>query len=752
MKDPLARILARNILTQVDGSAAAASSAAAAEARDEAVAATVAAAAGVAAALAAEDVGNGPVSYLKSLDPATHPTVYRTDKGFEGWHSWDANYSWQRIHADPGGDRAFTSVVQPNNGAWVRSVLSLRERDAINAAYRRVYEQWPTDTVGTPFDRAPILARQINFNSSSENLADPHYAKDATLQPETNYHKGIKLQRMTAMGFTGGIRDLRNADYPLEPGKLYIASAYAMAPRPVVDHYGLSEPNTFMWMQSVPTSSSFGHGAKLLFQTPRRVWTIIRGGAAPNTTMAVMNPRLPWSEQGEGLAQLRWLFGGFGHGSNISVPEIWMGGMQLELAPDQVEKVGIVTLGTSIDTSGAGSGDGTGHWTQGRGWSRWLEGLLCAPIFPASIGGQTSSQIDARFNTDVAPLREHAKYLVLCANVNDFSSGFDSATYRANWASIHAKALAAGWQADEIIWMTIQPRSVFDYAAGAAHIEAENAYIKATYRNVIDRGEAMRDAIDQGLLPLDYEEDGIHQRGAANRALAFMIYNKYRDFFRFQNMPGPYQQTVNPDAKVQSFGEPLYDTLKGAFRVDAGGTNLALYRDNDYACAPVVVFDGAAGTANRAWQFPGPKYQRPLERVNTEILRQTFVNLTSDSLPLNIQYYQRNEADSLATLGSGFVVPPGAARTLCTDGTTVWTEDPEIAASTGWSADTGTARKAANATYAADAQLTFGATYAQADMSALAARLAGIEAALQSATQTSKAFKDALLAAKILTA
>jgi hypothetical protein len=138
--------------------------------------------------------------------------------------------------------------------------------------------------------------------------------------------------------------------------------------------------------------------------------------------------------------------------------------------------------------------------------------------------------------------------------------------------------------------------------------------------------------------------------------------------------------------------------------------------------------------------------------VNTEILRQTFVNLTSDNLPLNIQYYQRNEADTLATLGSGFVVPPGAARTLCTDGTTVWTEDPEIAASTGWSGDTGTARKAANATYAAGAQLTFGATYAQADMSALAARLAGVEAALQSATQTSKAFKDALLAAKILTA
>jgi hypothetical protein len=715
-------------------------------------AATAASVAGVSAAMAAEEIASGPASYLKTLNPATHPTVYRSDVGREGWYTWDPNYSWQRIHADPEGDRAFTNLPQPNNGAWVRSALSPKERDAINAAYRRVWEQWPTDPADTPFDRAPILGRQINFNSSSENLADPHYAKDVTLQPETTTHRGIKLQRVTGVGFSNGLRDLRNADYPLEAGKLYVASAYVAAPRPVLDQNGLAEPNTFMWMQPVANSSSFGHGAKLLLPTPRRVWTVVKAGDAPNTTRAVMDPRLPWSGQAESAQQLRWLFGGFGHGGAVGVPELWIGGMQLELAPDQNEKVGIVTLGTSIDTSGAGSGDGTGHWTQGRGWSRWLEGLLCAPIFPASIGGTTTTQIDARFDTDVAPLREHAKYLVICAPVNDFFSSFVSATYRANLASIYAKALAAGWSADEIIWMTIQPRSAYDYSGGIGAWEAENAYIKATYRNVIDRGEAMRDAIDQGLLPIDFETDGIHQRGPAQRALAFMIYNKYRHFFRFQNVPGRYQRTVNSDAKAQSFGEPLYDTLKGAFRINAGGSNLSLYRDNDYASAPIVIFEGAAGSDNRAWQFPGPKYQRPLERVNTEILRQTFVNLTSDNRPLNVVYYQRNEADALSVLGSGFVIPPGTARTLCSDGTTVWTEQPALGASAGWFADTGTARKAANSTYTAGAQLTFSPTYVQAEMTAMAARLAAAETALQNASQTIKALKDAGLAGKNLTA
>lgn len=620
--------------------------------------------------------------------------------------------------------------------------LKKQEKTAINAAYRRQFEAWTqaTDRQEPAIERLPQLSRQINWNSASEDLNEAHYAKDSTLGTEVTNWNGIKLQRLhTINTFAGGIRDLRNADYDLENGALYIASAWVAAPRPVLDAQGLETPNTFLWMQSHANSSTYGHGAKLAFPTPRRVWAIIQGGAAANTVKAIADPAAAWAAQPESAAELRWVFGGFGLGGAITTPELWIGGLQIEKAPDQSEKVGIVTVGTSIDVSGGGAGNGKDHWTQGRGWSRWLEGLLCAPIFPASIGGQDVAQIDARFNTDVAPLRENAKYIVLCANVNDFRTGFSSAAYRASWASIYNKALAAGWAADEIIWTTIQPRSVFDYANGAADLAAENAYIKATYRNVIDRGDAMRDAIETGLLASDFDTDGIHQTPAGNRALAFVIYHKYRHLFRFANVPGPYQKTANPDNKAQSFGAPMWDTRKAAVRLDAAAA-VGAFRDNDTAAAPVLVFTGTAGSA-KTFQLPCANYQRAAERVNTDVLKQQIVNLTADARTLTIQYYRRTVADVLEAVGSGVVVPAGAARTICCDGETVWADDSTMAAGTGWTADTGTAKKTANATYSGTAE----AAYTQATIQTLMNTV-------RDQSQTMKALKDALIAAKVLVA
>jgi hypothetical protein len=60
---------------------------------------------------------------------------------------------------------------------------------------------------------------------------------------------------------------------------------------------------------------------------------------------------------------------------------------------------------------------------------------------------------------------------------------------------------------------------------------------------------------------------------------------------------------------------------------------------------------------------------------------------------------------------------------------------------TGWAADTGTDKRTANATYAAGATLTFTNPPTAGEMTALAARLALIEAALQNASRTQKSLK-----------
>lgn len=64
---------------------------------------------------------------------------------------------------------------------------------------------------------------------------------------------------------------------------------------------------------------------------------------------------------------------------------------------------------------------------------------------------------------------------------------------------------------------------------------------------------------------------------------------------------------------------------------------------------------------------------------------------------------------------------------------------------TGWVADTGTAKKTANATYAAGTSLTYSATYTQSELTATGTRIAAIETALQNLSQEVKALKDALM-------
>jgi hypothetical protein len=68
------------------------------------------------------------------------------------------------------------------------------------------------------------------------------------------------------------------------------------------------------------------------------------------------------------------------------------------------------------------------------------------------------------------------------------------------------------------------------------------------------------------------------------------------------------------------------------------------------------------------------------------------------------------------------------------------------ARSTGWAADTGTAKKTATATYTPGSNLTYSASYVQAEQTATSTRLQLIEPALRDATQEIKALKDALIA------
>jgi hypothetical protein len=618
-------------------------------------------------AVAADVLPVGSVSVINALDTATYSHAICSDPGKEGLYKWDGSYDYQRRNADEDEHRCFSPHTDATNGAWVRVNLSEKETLAINNALRRTHQRWPQpqDLLNTTFLTSPFYGRQVNFNSKSEDLSDSHYAASATVESETKNWNGVQLQRVTMSAFSHGILDTRSADYDLEDGVLYIASMFASAPRPVLDDNNMEAPNSFMWMQAYSDAGTLGHGAKLLFPTPRRVWSIVRGGTTSGNTQVVGDPTVAWASQTQGTQELAWLRSNNGLKSS-SVPEVWMGGLQLERAPNQSEKVGVTVLGTSIDVMSASGGDGKSNFTTGRGWPRWLEGLLCSPFFCGSVGGETSADIDSRFNTDIAPLREHSKYLILCANVNDFISGFNSTTYRTNWLSIYNKAITAGWNEDEIIWMTVQPRSIFNYSSGLSDVTAENAYIKETYRNVIDRSEAMADAIDAGLLPEDYETDGIHQNTEAHRALAFMIYNKYRHFFRFDNTPGPYQKTIQDNSGVQTLVEPSgLNIFKGS---EVSSADLSNARESNIGTSPVIEFT-ATLTSDGTYQLPIPHYHGDETPQDDEWQLQRIFNNTSGGFNIRIQYYKR-PGGTLSTVGSSIgPIPNGECWTIMTNGT-----------------------------------------------------------------------------------
>ena len=622
----------------------------------------------------ASTIPSASLAVIKMLDTATFPVVYRNDPGVEGFYQWNATISSNF----PRADKDEISLISPDltaPGAYIRVQLPLPEYKALNRALNvRPFEAPPSvlDRFNAIMPPVPAFGSQVNLNSNSENLAGNQYSKNPTIvDGDTINWNGITLQRLTNTGgFAWGVRDVRVNDYPVVPGQRYIASVVVCAPFIETDTLsGIPGPWTrFMWMQGVASGTTFGSGAKLIGPTPRRV-SILLEAATTSTFKVVANPRLSLSEQAASNSTFWWFINNHGLGIHAVCQDIYLGGMQLEKAPNQTEKYGVITVGTSIDVGGGGAGNGS-MWTTGRGWPRWFEGLMDVPVYCASIGGQVSSQILARFDTDIAPLANSAKYILLCHNVNDFNGlDFDSATYRANWQAITEKALALGLN---VVHMTPQRDSAYPYpySQGAQDKENEIAYIKATYPFVIDRDDVLQDAINANLVNRVYDTDGIHQNVEGNRAFAFMLYHKYRHFFAHDNVPGPYQKTTNNNDRVQSFGKPVWLNRMQAVRVTSTAAGAIL--GTETGTAPYLIFEAALSGAV-TYQLPCANYQRPGERTNTDVQVQKVLNLTGQNI--YIQYYKRDVANIASTVGSAIgPIPNGQCWTVATDGVTAWRE------------------------------------------------------------------------------
>jgi len=132
----------------------------------------------------------------------------------------------------------------------------------------------------------------------------------------------------------------------------------------------------------------------------------------------------------------------------------------------------------------------------------------------AGVGGQTSTQILSRFDTDVAPFDPDV--VAILAMTNDVSSGFTMATSIANMKELVAKTLAIGAVP---ILATIPPR-VAAYQPGTT---TRNLWIKryaaANGFLIVDYHAVLADPLT-GEYKTGYSTDGVHPTALAVEVMA----------------------------------------------------------------------------------------------------------------------------------------------------------------------------------------------------------------------------------------
>lgn len=117
---------------------------------------------------------------------------------------------------------------------------------------------------------------------------------------------------------------------------------------------------------------------------------------------------------------------------------------------------GVIPLGDSraaLETFDTNSATSESHYTYGRGivaLSSAMAGQRVRIVRNAGIGGNTLSDILARYATDVRPFASQAKWIVLWCDLNDINAGVDLATMQARNAQLFALAAADGFTVIEM--------------------------------------------------------------------------------------------------------------------------------------------------------------------------------------------------------------------------------------------------------------------------------------------------------------
>lgn len=150
----------------------------------------------------------------------------------------------------------------------------------------------------------------------------------------------------------------------------------------------------------------------------------------------------------------------------------------------------------------------------------------------AGVGGNTSAQMLARFDTDVTPFNPQVVFLM--AGVNDIAQNVSFATFKANVEAIRAKAQGIG---AALALGTLTPTSTADRKARTVQWNHWlRKYAADNDLPLVDTYEALVDPVT-GSLKVEYDADGIHPTTLGRSVLGKLVSDQLASLTRRWSPP-----------------------------------------------------------------------------------------------------------------------------------------------------------------------------------------------------------------------
>lgn len=372
-------------------------------------------------------------------------------------------------------------------------------------------------------DRNLHLGTRRNIWQYTEDVASNRYTFTGTKQTDTISADGITLTRLSFSNFYHAARSQITGLglTPYTAGQRYLLSFYGAARTDVEQFLSVA--------RGAPANTSdYGHGLRHFTNRVRRVWGVVHA----TSTALVDYGSNPTVALGSGSgSDTYWVAQSSAEGN---AAELYVGGFQIELLPDPNYVDGIAWIGDSTIAGSAGLKD----LPTSREVTRYVESLLNVSCFNRGVGGNKLSDMDARWTTDITPLKPRSKYVIIQGGGNDFGNDFSLASAQSAVNSMIAKATSDGFIP---ILLTCTPStSMASVSARETNRLAYNQWLKQTFPRVIDIASVVEDPYDPKFLRRDasWYGDGTHYGRDAKRAIAAYIASwPHWDFYQ----PSPYQ-------------------------------------------------------------------------------------------------------------------------------------------------------------------------------------------------------------------